>query len=92
MILRDLSDTIHLRGKDEAKDLAAKINTFNSILSHDMSKLNKHSRAISDLLNRYGSINSSQYSQEDIDSICHAIQKNNDKIQELLKSYQLADD
>ncbi len=92
MVMKDLSDIIHLRGKDEAKDLAAKINAFNAVLSEDLGKMRKHSRAVSDLLNRYCSIDSSQYSLEDIDSICNAIQKNNDKILELLKSYQLADD
>ncbi len=92
MIKKNLRDTIYLRGKDEGKDLAAKINDFNEVLSADIHSTQKHSRAIGNLLNQYNSINSSQISQEEIESICKAIQKNNDRIQVLLKSYQLVDE
>ncbi len=89
---RNLGDTIHLRGKDEGKDLATKINTFNHSLSEDLRAVKKHTSAINDLVIQYSSIDSTTYHKEDIDSICKAIQNNNDKLRALLKPYQLADD
>ncbi len=89
---RNLSNTIHLRGKDEGKDLASKINDFNHALSEDLRTAKKYSGAINDLIIQYGSIDGSTHNKEDIDSINNAIQKNNDKIRALLKPYQLTDD
>jgi len=88
---RNLSDTIHLRGKDEGKDLASKINDFNQALSLDLRAVKKHTGAINDLVIQYSSIDRPKLNKDEIDSICNAIEKNNDQIRTLLKPYQLAD-
>lgn len=87
-----LDDTIHLREKDEGKELAAKINNFNALLSTDLKSIRRHSQAITDLLNRYNSFDPAKTSSDDIDSICKAIKNNNGKIKKLLESYQLVDE
>jgi methyl-accepting chemotaxis protein len=87
-----LDDTIHLREKDEGKELAAKINAFNTLLSTDLKSIRRHSRAITDLLNRYNSFDPAKTAIDDIDSICKAIKNHNDKIKRLLESYQLVDE
>jgi len=46
MITGDLSQTIHLRGKDEGKELAGKINQFNSNLSAKFEMIKKHKNII----------------------------------------------
>ncbi|MEE4242992.1 MAG: hypothetical protein V2I36_16135 [Desulfopila sp.] len=89
---KDLSQKIHLRDKDEGKELAAKINAFNTSLSLEIRELNRRSRAINDLLNQYSSLKGPSLSKEDMDSICNAIRNNNAKIQNILGTYTLADD
>ncbi len=89
---KDLSQGIHLRDKDEGKDLALKINTFNKGLSGEIRELNRRSKAINDLLNQYSSLKESSLSKEDMDSIYNAIKSNNSKIQNILDAYTLADD
>ncbi len=89
---RNLNDSIILREKDEGKELAAKINSFNSLLSEDISSLRRHSRAINDLLSQYTALSSAKLSEEEISSICQAIKTNNDKISNCLDAYILADD
>lgn len=91
MVRRDLRDTIRLREKDEAKDLALQINTFNGVLSRDIRELNRRSRAISDLTKQYTALSGSNLTAEDIDSIFQAIRVNNDKIRHLLELYQIPD-
>jgi methyl-accepting chemotaxis protein len=90
MVEKDLSDKVYLRGKDEGKELAQKINIFNTTLSEDIKQLNRRSRAINDLINQYYSLHC--LSPEEIDSIYKAIKNNNDKIKNILVTYQLADD
>ena len=92
MTSKDLSKSIHLRGKDEGKELALKINAFNSVLSSEIRELNRRSKAINDLLNQYSSLKGTSLSKEDTDSICNAIKSNNTKIQNILDAYTLADD
>jgi methyl-accepting chemotaxis protein len=92
MTSKDLSKSIHLRDKDEGKDLALKINTFNSALSNEVRQLKRSSRAINDLLNQYSALKGPSLSKEDMDSICGAIKSNNRKIQNILDAYTLADD
>ncbi len=89
---RYLGDTIRLRGKDEGKDLAGKINRFNGQLSGDVKELRRRSKAITDLINHFDSLKNANLSAEEIDSLCQAIRNNNSKIKTLLDSYQLADD
>jgi methyl-accepting chemotaxis protein len=89
MVHKDLSCTIQLREKDEGKDLAQQINTFNSILSRDMRELGRRSRAIRDLTRQYEALTAANLTADEIDSICTAIKVNNNKINELLESYHL---
>ncbi len=92
MMAKDLGDTIHLRGKDEGKDLAEKINLFNKALSEDIKMLNRRCSAVNDLINQYNSLSSSKLSIDEMNSICNAIKSNNDKIKQIVAAYQLADD
>jgi len=92
MNVRNLSDTIRLRGKDEGKDLALKINRFNAMLSRDVRELNRRSKAITDLVNHFDSLKHANLTPEEIDSLCQAIRNNNSKIKILLDDYQPADD
>jgi methyl-accepting chemotaxis protein len=92
MISRNLNDSIHLRDKDEGKELAAKINDFNKTLSKDLHLMKKHSRAINDLISQFRAIDHSSISIEDVNSICNAIQKHSDKLHQRLSPYQLADE
>lgn len=92
MLNRDLGDTIHLRGKDEGKELAKKINQFNSALSQDIHTLKRNTKAVNDLLNHFDSLKNANLSAEEIDSLCQAIRNNNNKMKILLSAYQLTDD
>lgn len=89
MVNKDLSCTIRLREKDEGKDLAQQINTFNSLLSRDMRELGRRSRAIRDLTRQYEALTAANLTADEIDSICTAIKVNNNKINDLLESYHL---
>lgn len=91
MVKRDLRETIRLREKDEAKELALQINTFNGILSRDIRELNRRSRAIDDLTKQYSALSSSNLTAEDIDSIFQAIRINNDKSRKLLDLYHVTE-
>ena len=90
MVRRDLRETIRLREKDEAKDLALQINTFNGVLSRDISELTRRSRAIDDLTKQYSALSESNLTAEDIDSIFQAIRVNNDSIKRLLELYHIS--
>ncbi len=92
MIKRKFNCLITLREKDEGKDLAEKINTLNSVLSNDFAALQRHTRAIDDLLRQYHSHDGTTLSQDEISSILQAIKTNNDKNNQRLEAYTLADD
>lgn len=92
MIRKNLDDTIFLRGKDEGKDLASKINDFNLLLSKDLRSVKRHASAITDLLNQYESLGHNKLSPEDVDSICKAIRNSNDKLKRILEQYRLVDE
>ncbi len=88
----NLSDVIHLRSKDEGKDLAQKINVFNKMLSGKFGEITKHSSAINDLLNQLQANEIGKLSTEEIESICAAINKNNNKIRETAEFFVLVDE
>ena len=52
MLSGELSDTINLRSKDEGKELAGKLNSFNKELSHNIKQVSKESRAIAALIDQ----------------------------------------
>jgi methyl-accepting chemotaxis protein len=88
----DLNDTIYLRKTDEGQDLAHKINTFNKILSVKIGDITRHSTAVKDLLCQLRTNETAQLPPEEIESICRAIENNNDKIREIVRSFSLADE
>ena len=88
----DLSDTIHLRKTDEGKDLAQKINSFNKMLSVRLGDITRHSTAVNDLLCQLQANETAKLPPEEIDSICRAIENNNNKIRETVRFFSLADD
>ena len=88
----DLAVLIHLREKDEGKDLAEKINRFNTIMSSKLSTIDRNAEAINNLLNQYESLDSAHISPEDASSICLAIRTHNDKLRSQLKYFTLRDE
>ncbi len=87
-----LDDTIHLRTTDEGKDLALKINTFNTMLSSKIRIISKHATAVNDLMNQLQANGPNGMPTEEIESICQAIQKNNDLIRETAEFFTLVDE
>lgn len=94
MLNRNLNDTIYLRPKDEAKDLAIKINRFNTDLSQNLKNISSHSKALEELLNQ--ALQSSDSlpgkQQESLNSLLWNIQKKNEKISTICSSYTPKDD
>ena len=88
----DLSDTIYLREKDEGKELAQKINDFNTLLSSKLSKIDRNAEAINDLLSQFENLDNARISPEDATSICTAIRKHNDKLRSQLEFFTLRDE
>lgn len=82
MLLGNLSDIISLRSKDEGKELAAKINTFNTDLSTSIHRVESESNAIKDLLveahKKAGLL--PEDNREDLQSILWSIEEKNKKI------------
>ena len=88
----NLNDIIHLRSKDEGKDLARKINDFNKLLSTKINDINKCSTAVNDLLNQLQAHDMAQLDPEELSSVCQAIQNNNNKIREIGGFFILTDE
>ena len=88
----NLNDIIHLRSTDEGKDLAHKINNFNKILSARIGDITKHSMAVNDLLSQIQANETAKLHPDEIESICGAIEKNNNKIREIVLSFTLTDE
>jgi methyl-accepting chemotaxis protein len=87
----NLNDSIHLRSTDEGKDLANKINNFNKILSERIGDITKHSTAVHDLLIQLQANETAKLRPEEIESISRAIEKNNNKIREIVRFFTLTD-
>lgn len=89
---KNLSSTIFLRGKDEGKELALKINSFNETLSQDLKSVKQHSKAIDNLVKQYQHMDKKEVNIEEIDSLYIALSKTNNKIYQLANSYKLIDE
>ncbi len=87
-----LNDVIHLREKDEGKELAAKLNLFNSKLSRDFQHIGKKSRNMEDLLAQYSSLDPENASSDDYRSLFQSIARQNRSVQAVIEKYQLLDD
>lgn len=93
MLNRKLDNTIHLRSKDEAKELAKKINDFNVDLSQTIRNLQNHSDAIEGLL-KQAQIKSSDLppqQKEEINSLYWSMEEKNKRIRAICSSYTLKD-
>ena len=93
MLNRKLDKTIHLRSKDEAKELAKKINDFNADLSQTIRNLQNHSDAIEGLL-KQAQIKSSDLppqQKEEINSLYWSMEEKNKRIRAICSSYTLKD-
>lgn len=89
MSLGNLDDVIYLRKKDEGKDLAEKINTFNEFLSSKIRSIHQHSQKIDDLYSQYNHLNNKKNDPDEIAAILQSIKKHNDIIQEISNSFTL---
>lgn len=93
MLKRRLDDTICLRSKDEGKELANKINSFNKDLSLSLKHVQAHSEAISDLIGqaRAKSLDLSPEQQDDLNGLYWSLDEKNKKIKAICSSYTLND-
>ncbi len=94
MLQKDLTDNIALRTKDDAKELAEKINDFNRDLSTTVKNIRGCSNAITSLLEQ-ANIKSSDISEEELDElkgIFWSVKENNKKISAICSTYTLRDE
>jgi methyl-accepting chemotaxis protein len=93
MLNRNLNDTIFLRSHDEGKDLAKKINAFNSELSQVVKNVQGHTEAITDLLElaRLKTLSLGQEQQEELQGILWNIDEKNKRIKAVCETYTLKD-
>jgi methyl-accepting chemotaxis protein len=90
MIARDLSSRIHLRKKDEGKELGMKINAFNQMISSDLAKLEGHSQRIREKIEALADGRKETGSEEI--TMIEAIRESNRLTLQLLDQYRLARD
>ena len=93
MLQGKLDDTIYLRTNDEGKDLAKKINDFNTDLSLAVKNLQGNAEAIADLLEqaRLKAQGLSQEQQEELQVIYWNIDEKNKRTKAICSSYTLKD-
>ncbi len=88
-----LDETIHLRKKDEGKELAEKFNTFNGRLSKSLRMLTNHSVALQSLIEQAATMEElSAEQKERLASLCWSMQEHNRKILATCNSFRLKDD
>jgi methyl-accepting chemotaxis protein len=92
MINGRLDDIIYLRKKDEGKDLAAKLNLFNKVLSAKIGIIDKKAKIVDDLLTQYLAFDPQKIKPEDLDSICQSINRHNGEIRKITKTFTLLDE
>lgn len=90
----NLADTIHLRNKDEGKDLARKINDFNAGLSKSIRDLNHQSEGIQELLTQLKGKFSPVSSEESTEvlSLMWSLEEKNKKITAICSSFSIKDE
>ena len=87
-----LNDVIYLREKDEGKELAVKLNLFNTRLSHDFEHIDSKSSSIGDILAQYSSLDPKKISPDDYHSLFQSIARQNKSIKGVIAKYQLLDE
>ncbi len=76
----NLENTIHLRDKDEGKELAQKINEFNIQLSASFHIINNNSKAIQILIDQALTFDLPEAEKEQLASLCWSMREHNRKI------------
>jgi methyl-accepting chemotaxis protein len=92
MISGRLNDQIHLRGADEGKELAAKINQFNADLSKSLRTINHNTKAIEALIEQAITFNLPENDKEILASLYWSMQEHNRKIKNTCDVYTLKDE
>lgn len=89
MLAGDLRHTITLRAKDEGKELATKLNTFNKDLEHSLEKVTSESRAVRELLTQAQSKTTrlNEDDAQELRSILWSIDAKNKKIASIGEKY-----
>jgi methyl-accepting chemotaxis protein len=89
MLSGDLSDTINLRSKDEGKELAGKLNSFNKELSNNIQKVSKESIAIAALIDQVQELATQLPTEQqgEIQSILWSIEEKNKRISKASSQY-----
>jgi len=89
----NLNDTIHLRKKDEGKELASKINTFNHQLSQRIRLIDTHSKSIEELIRQYATGKNTSPGEAGVsEQLLEAIKTHNHAIQEVTGAFILTDE
>ncbi len=93
MLKGKLDDTIYLRTNDEGKDIAKKINDFNTDLSMAVKNLQGNTEAIASLLEqaRLKAQSFNQEQHEELQAIYWNIEEKNKRIQAICSTYTLKD-
>jgi len=92
MIMGHLDNTIHLRDKDEGKELAHKINEFNSKLSQSFYAISQNSKALQILIEQASALNLPEKEKEQLASLCWSMQEHNRKITKHCNYFSLKDE
>jgi methyl-accepting chemotaxis protein len=87
-----LDNIIHLRDKDEGKELAHKINELNSHLSQSFRAISQNSKALQILIEQASTIDLSEKEQEQLASLCWSMQEHNRKIGKNCNYFSLKDE
>ena len=83
-----LDTVIKLRDKDEGKELAQKINEFNSQMSDSIRDISKNSEALQMLIEQTSRLELPEQEKEQFASLCWAMQEHNRKISSRCDSYK----
>jgi methyl-accepting chemotaxis protein len=75
-----LDNIIHLRDKDEGKELARKINEFNAQLSQSFTLISQNSKALHILTEQALTLDLPEKEKEQLASLCWSMQEHNRKI------------
>ena len=75
-----LNNTIQLRDKDEGKELARKINEFNSQLARSFYTIHQNSNALETLIEQASALDLSEEDKEQLASLCWSMREHNRKI------------
>lgn len=89
----NLNDTIHLRKKDEGKELALKINNFNHQLSQQIRLIETSSKSIEELIRQYSTGKNTPSGEDGVsEQLLEAIKTHNRAIQEITGSFILTNE